>query len=344
MTAAAHVVFRLDASPEIGLGHLRRCVTLATKLRELGASVHLVSRQPFGPSIEPLVAGHPFSSLRSAAASDLELGDAEATIAAAGPAGERTWMVVDHYGLGQRWEKRLRDAGFRVLAIDDFRNRKHHADLLVSDAEAAFDPTLNERPGQTLVGRKYALIGPEYAYSESAAGKRAGRRLLISYGAADATGETLNALTAIRSLKDVEADVVIGPLNRKESEIRREAGKVAGSTVHIAPAGLAPLMRAADLVLTAGGNSLVEALSLRKPCLVSVTADNQELMVRQLDDEGVIRLAKPGRMAEALGETLADLPRFSAQVASQPFFDHLGPQRVAAAMLEMLSTTSRAGI
>jgi len=36
MTAAPRVVFRADAGPEIGLGHARRCLTLAGALRELG--------------------------------------------------------------------------------------------------------------------------------------------------------------------------------------------------------------------------------------------------------------------------------------------------------------------
>ena len=36
MTATPRVVFRADAGPDIGLGHARRCLTLAGALRELG--------------------------------------------------------------------------------------------------------------------------------------------------------------------------------------------------------------------------------------------------------------------------------------------------------------------
>jgi UDP-2,4-diacetamido-2,4,6-trideoxy-beta-L-altropyranose hydrolase len=163
--------------------------------------------------------------------------------------------------------------------------------------------------------------------------------LLVTYGAADAMGETSAALAAIGSLHSEIAraiagiDVVVGPLDRKENEIRRLADAL-DAAVHIAPAGLASLMRSADLVLTAGGNSLVEALSLRKPCLVTVTADNQEIMVRQLVDEGVIRRTHRGRLAADLKELLADLDGVAARIASHPVFDHLGAERVADAMLE----------
>ena len=38
----------------------------------------------------------------------------------------------------------MRDAGHRLCVIDDFRDRRHHADLLVSDAETPFDPAMND--------------------------------------------------------------------------------------------------------------------------------------------------------------------------------------------------------
>ena len=69
----------------------------------------------------------------------------------------------------------------------------------------------------------------------------------------------------------------------------RAAENISDAIVHKALPSLEPLMREADLVLTAGGNSMVEALALRKPCIVTVTGDNQALVVGELDAEGVIR-------------------------------------------------------
>src|SRR4051812_16661151 len=42
------IAFRVDASIEIGAGHVMRCLTLADTLRARGAQCHFVSRQHSG--------------------------------------------------------------------------------------------------------------------------------------------------------------------------------------------------------------------------------------------------------------------------------------------------------
>lgn len=357
MTRAASVAFRVDADQEVGLGHLRRCLTLANRLGELGCEVCLVCRSHLEPSLSPLVASHTVCTLEhqppaaAPGSPDEELWDAAATLRVLGPGkGDASWVVVDHYRLGHRWERRIRDAGYRVMAIDDFRSRRHHADLLVSDSESPFDPTLNERPGlaRTLVGREYSLIGSEYAYARLPhPRKKDARRLLVSYGGSDPTRETMKAIAAVDTLRKTAAardlvgrvEIVVGHFNPLAGDIVQAAQRVEDVMVHRAPPSLAGLMRAADLVLTTGGNSMVEALAIRKPCLVTVTASNQALMANQLAAEGLIRLLSAPRgiaaedVAEAIVKTLADFEAFEARVAARPFFDHLGPQRIAAAML-----------
>lgn len=361
MKQASCVAFRVDAEQEIGLGHLRRCLTLADQLGDMGCKILIVCRNPVGPEISPLAAPHVVCSLMAdsrlvarGSPSSEELWDADATLSVIARCEVGTsWVVLDSYRLGHCWERRVRGAGYRVMVIDDFRDRLHHADLLVSDSEIPFEPVLNERGAfaKTLVGREYALIGPEYAYcSMPFARGSEPKRLLISYGGSDSTGETEKAISAVASLRrnpatrDVlgRVDVVIGQLSRAARRIASAAKGVPDVIVQQAPASLAKLMRAADLVLTAGGNTMVEALALRKPCLVTVTDENQSLMADRLAVERMIRLLGASAsvthddVAGAVVSALADYDAFAAHVASRPLFDHLGAQRVAAVMLASL--------
>ena len=93
------------------------------------------------------------------------------------------------------------------MVIDDCRNRRHVADILVSDTNARFDPTLNGCPrmARELVGAQFALVDPEFAFSEETSiSVESKKRLLVSYGGSDPTDETTKALEAVRLLRHNE--------------------------------------------------------------------------------------------------------------------------------------------
>lgn len=343
--AAGRVAVRVDANPEIGLGHLRRCVTLSRQLRSDGFEVRLLSRR-FAPDLLRFVGDLPVAWLEDDGSAD-EAKDADSTLTIVGenPAGV-SWVTVDHYGLGEAWENSVRSSGHKILAIDDFRDRRHAADILVSDSDAPFGPALNAAAGaRELTGARFALVDPEFAFADAAptAGKK---RLLVSYGGSDPTDETTKALEAVRLLRKDgpsgdwlgEVAAVVGPANARAEEIARLAAAIPGVTVHAAPSSLAPLLRQADLFLTAGGNSMVEALTMRKPCLVTVTSANQALLTGQLRERGVVvslgdhATIDPARLADALRRASSDYARFLAAVKADPVFDHLGAGRISAAM------------
>ena len=353
----ANIAVRVDANSEVGLGHLRRCVTLMRQLRDDGFHVRLIGRYRFGRDIEPLLAEFPHSWLEDVEVVSQqqltltdEVHDAEATLAIIGrdPAGS-SWVIVDHYGLGERWERIMREAGYGVLVIDDFRTRRHCADLLVSDTSAPFDPALNGGPGaaREFVGAQYAIVDPEFAFAAetSSSGDRL-KRLLVSYGGSDSTDETIKALEAVRLLRQSEpgrawldrVDVVVGPANTRKADVLRSARDLENVSVHVAPKSLAPLMRQADLFLTAGGNSMVESLTMRKPCLVTLTSDNQALMVAHLLEQRVIvslgdhSKVGPLDVAQAVTGILSEYEPLAQRIREQPVFDHLGARRTSAAL------------
>ena len=143
------IAVRVDANSEIGLGHLRRCVTLIRQLKQDRFTVRLIGRFRFIKEIQSLIEDISVFWLEDNPTLQWdefgnEVADAKASLAIIGPPPIKpSWVIVDHYGLGEQWERIIREAGHRVLVIDDFRNRRHVADILVSDTNARFDPTLN---------------------------------------------------------------------------------------------------------------------------------------------------------------------------------------------------------
>lgn len=345
------ITIRVDADAQIGLGHLKRCLTLAGELRAAGAALRLVCRRHSDQRIEQIARGFPVCRIAAPASrhpDERAAEDAQRTLTIIGrsPA-EVSWVVVDHYELAASWERRIRAAGHRILAIDDFRGRRHCADILVGDCPLAF-AELDEHPpgGVQLVGPEYALIASDYAPAAGAAGARPEvKRVLVAYGGADPTGETAKALAALSRVRPAggaagawRIDVVIGPVNARSRELAELAHGLAHCSLHLAPETLAPLMRAADLVLASGGNTMLEAVAMRKPCLITATADNQALTVGYLAERGAIipvgaaNEVQPTELGQRIEETIADYEQVRRRVQAAACYDCHGARRIAAAM------------
>jgi UDP-2,4-diacetamido-2,4,6-trideoxy-beta-L-altropyranose hydrolase len=348
----AQVVIRADGGQSLGLGHLRRCVALGKALREDGYHVAFVraTRQ------DGLVGmSEPFRTLwledspaEAITVDGQELVDAESTLLALGPSiTDTAWAVVDHYALGSVWERRVAREGPRIVAIDDFRDRRHSADVLVSDSSQAFVHGA-AGPSMQLVGPQYALLDDEFAFEAGDRLPGEALRVLVTFGGSDPTGETSKVLEALRDLRSLHPDrepldvhVVVGAANAATERIRTAADALPWVTVHAAPPSLAPLIKGADLVITSGGNTMVEALSLRTPCLVIVTFANQQLLVDELRRRDVVTIAgwHASTRAEDIGTTLramfAGLPSLTLQLQNTVMFDHLGARRVSQVLRTM---------
>lgn len=141
-----NIAIRADASAAIGLGHLKRCLSLAQALRAQGAAVTLAWRE-IDLDCAPLIEAAGVSSARIAAGRvSGELIDVRDFLAAV-PAAER--IVVDHYALGERWHRVARGhTDAKLAAIDDIADRELAVDWLI-------DPNFSADPAAKFAG----LIG-----------------------------------------------------------------------------------------------------------------------------------------------------------------------------------------
>src|SRR5688572_27582191 len=112
------VVFRADASLQIGSGHVMRCLTLADVLRRKGFTCHFICRG-LPASLEEMIAGRGHQVHKLPAAADPVATNGTDHARSRGfdweeDAGESSaalekilpdWLVVDHYALDARWEQ-----------------------------------------------------------------------------------------------------------------------------------------------------------------------------------------------------------------------------------------------
>jgi UDP-2,4-diacetamido-2,4,6-trideoxy-beta-L-altropyranose hydrolase len=353
------IVFRVDSSIDIGIGHVMRCRTLAKALIAQGAIVQFVCRAHAGNCIETLrtdgftvtALAAPTRNTKPAEWEDYavwlgtsQAHDAEETIAALD--GPIDWMVVDHYGIDASWERGLRDYVDRIMVIDDLANRQHDCDLLldqnyVHGMETRYRdkvPPVSRR----LFGPTYALLRPEYAKQRRTRQQRDGeiRRVFVFFGGSDPenlTGHVLEALSD-PALADIAVDAVVGPNNPHRETLAKQAEARTGITLHSPRPHLADLMAAADLAIGAGGSTTWERCCLGLPSLVVCTGDNQRPACEALASDGVVVYAGDYEQAvECLHAHLAELasePERLQRIATagRELVDGRGAERVAGAV------------
>jgi len=327
------IVIRADASLHIGTGHLIRCRTLAGELRQRGADVQFICRDPSGPAAAALApAGFRVLALTSWGGGGARVGAGRLGAPQAQDAEEARraldgtradCLIVDHYALDAEWEQAMRPYAGRIMAIDDLADRSHDCDILLdqnygSDAPGRYE-ALVPPMCRLLLGPRYALLQPEYRrHIPRLRGKV--ERVLVSFGGSDgnnATGLALEALSA-PELSHLHVDVVVGTANPNRSALEAQAGRRGRAEIHGPQPHLADLMERADLAIGAGGSTTWERLCLGLPALVVAIADNQVPASQALAAAGLIDYAGPhesltaGSLKEKIAQLLNDEERLLA--------------------------------
>nr|WP_132450676.1 UDP-2,4-diacetamido-2,4,6-trideoxy-beta-L-altropyranose hydrolase [Paraburkholderia sp. BL8N3] len=311
-------VFRVDASIQMGSGHVMRCLTLAENLMQHGAEVHFIARAHAG-NLVSLIASkgfhcHLLPALPHAAGKQhgqngsegqnrhaAWLGcdwktDCEETSRIIRSLGDVAWLIIDHYALDADWERGQRPNVRRIMVIDDLADRPHECDLLLDQNVLDNDSTryLDRVPSgsRLLLGPRYALLRPQFLTFRER-GKRQGDeapRLFVFFGGVDATGETGKFLTAWAALErpGLVAEVVLGIRNAQRSAMRQFASGLRGIRIHDHVDNMAELMARADYAFGASGSTVWERFCIGLNSSITSVANNQTELALQLASNDLI--------------------------------------------------------
>lgn len=351
------IAFRVDASREIGTGHVKRMLSLAKAVRALGGDVVFLWRYleldsganfsaagfehvRLSPPAQPLVP----SDDAPAHASWAGVGPAQDIADCVAALAERTieWMIVDHYAFDARWHNAMRDRlGCRICAIDDLADRPLAADIVVDHnyaddhraKYAAVSPA-----ARILGGPRFALLdeiyrdAPRYEFSREVAS------IGVFMGGADSSNSTRNVLDALEmSGFDGRVEVVTTHANRHLPALERRLATMPQMVLATDLPDLSGFFARHDLQIGAGGGATWERCCIGAPSLGIVVAENQRAALQPLADAGVLPMCdRPDAAAitDRLAAIVAD-PDIRADYArrARALVDGRGAERVALALL-----------
>ena len=364
VSSALHCVFRVDASTDIGTGHVMRCLTLATALTNNHHKVSFICRQHEGNLIEYIRSeGFEVTALATSTQpvkpGDINphahwLGaswqqDADDTISALKNTQKTDWLIVDHYALDDRWEDKIRPGVTAIFSIDDLADRNHNVELLL---DQNYYPGMQHRyddllPANTvkLIGPKYTLLRDEFIRCRDNTKTRSGeiRNLLVFFGGVDADNLTLKTLRALQTMDtSFKINVIIGNTNLHKDDILKSCKSMQYVTCQSNINNMAELMLKADLAIGAGGTTTWERCFLGLPAITVTLAQNQALVNETVAQKGAIILIGDNTINEnditdqlqKLMDNPAQLHRMSV-AALTLMRDHIGAQGVVEAMEQL---------
>jgi len=296
------IFFRVDSSSLIGSGHVVRCLTLAKSLKKEGAKCKFICKD-YDSSFNKIIKTQGFEVIVLTNSNKLYKDffnknweeDARQTINVIREE-KIDWLVVDHYGLDIRWEKKLRPYTKKIMVIDDLANRKHDCELLldqnlVDNFEKRYQNFL-PKYANTLLGPKYALLQSEYKNKHLIASPRTGsvKNILIYFGATDKNNLTELIIKEFNKLnrEDIFLNVVISSNSSQIKKIKNESKKNKKIKLFTNLSSLAPLMLKADISIGACGTTSWERCCLGLPAIVITLADNQRQIAKELHKRKVI--------------------------------------------------------
>ena len=281
------LIIRADASVSIGTGHVMRCLALAQAWQEVGGGVVFVMAEST-PAIEGRILSEGMDVVRlKRSATAQEARDLSAV------AGERraAWIVVDGYQFDSEYQRSLKNAGLKVLFVDDLGQCEHYfADIVLNqNAHATGEMYTNRDPGtRLLLGAGYAMLrsefGPWREWRRSIASPA--RSVLVTMGGSDPDNFALRVIDAMRHVKVAGLEVVVvAGGSCPHFDVLEQSAKQSPVRVRLLRdvTNMPELMVRADVAVSAAGTTCAELCLLGLPALLVDVAENQRPVAEDLN-------------------------------------------------------------
>lgn len=283
-----NVLIRTDAKKEVALGHLKRCVVLASDLKERGVFVSFLTAKD--DYTERFLHELDFEHTALNAETNSEE-DCEKTLKIAKSIYAQM-IIIDSYEIDNNYRKRLIDSGYFVVSITDtaFMDLLSH---VIVNSNFNAEKCEHGAPNGTIL-----LLGIEYLLLERIFSCRAGvcnieriGNVLITMGGIDhydLTSKILEVLDGFEFNFDITA--IVGPYYENIDSIKAQIGLMQKKVNLInSPSSLYSYMESCSLAFCAGGGTLYELAVLGRPIIGISLCEHQGGNVNELSKVGMIK-------------------------------------------------------
>ncbi len=343
MTKNPSVLFRCDGSPEIGLGHVVRCLALAGELRNAqGCKVSFAMRQgTLGVKMAQAEGYRVFEPADEIKSSNQVLWLKNVVKETCCQV-----LILDvRDDLPSDAVSSLRCQGILIVTIDDPSQRRLHADLafyppvpqIRKMSWSGFSGRLYDGWEWVILRRQFEQPTPRVSLGR--------RQLLVTMGGSDPFKLTLRAVEALDLLKlEFDTSVVLGPGFLHNEELQSLLVRVHRQfDIYRNVSCISHLMARADMAVASFGVTAYELAATGVPAIfMSISEDHEESLKSFVDagialSIGIFNKVTPGILAQSVKDVLTNpLLRSKMSLQAKRLVDGSGAARIAQRIIEVV--------
>ena len=280
------VAFRVEGEPDIGLGHIMRCLALAQSLVSCGHDVFF------------------FMSQRSQQFCDnrtdwqgkiLEITDIDKQKEPDWLARQCTdlqvnWLVLDGYQFDQTYRHSLQSSEFKFAVFDDMNNSGLlHADLVINGAPNAtlHNYRLTAPNALLAIGENYQVLRQEFLKLINNEWEKR-KNLTLIFGGSDPKNLTIKVLQSLQKLSStMPITVITGAAYTRLQDLTDVVTTSELQITHLHDCqNMASVLVNTKLAISAAGGSQFELLACAVPSILVVVAENQRNASQEAASQG----------------------------------------------------------
>ncbi|UHG92480.1 UDP-2,4-diacetamido-2,4,6-trideoxy-beta-L-altropyranose hydrolase [Spirosoma oryzicola] len=336
----AKLIFRVDGGPQIGLGHIIRCMAIADMIKSLFRISFLVQNP--SASVKSLITESSFDIVDLPETSDYAV-DANNLI---NHLTGQEFVILDGYSFGSDYQKLIKRHCHTLIAIDDLIAWHQYADVVINHGgNARMSDYQAESYTRFLLGTDYSLLRKPFLE----AGMRTSfktlstfypHKVLVNLGGADPENISKRVVNSL--LKETVANqivVVAGAANTHYDLAENEEENRVQVRRNLTSQEMVSAIQECDVSILSCSTISYEAATVGKPFIGILTADNQSFLSQfYADNQIALAVLKKDFTDAELNDSLSlPVSRINTSLFNQRrFFDGRSEERITKFFRELL--------
>lgn len=274
------ILIRTDGNPQMGLGHLVRCLALAHMLKDAFKITFYCKEIPDSMFAVLDASGFNCSKVENEAEFIIQIN-------------YDTIVVLDGYHFNKKYQKRIKTTGAKLVCIDDLHDKKFVADLIINHAPGITPQDYNsEFYTQFALGLDYTLLRPTFL--EQAKIKRKIEKVktvMICFGGSDFKNFTYNTLkVTLEFTQFIKIIVVTGTVYQQTDSFKQlvASDNRVDHRHALQEKQMLDTMLESEVVIVPSSGILFEALAAGCVAISGSYVNNQKFVYEHFKNKGFI--------------------------------------------------------